>query len=187
MIAIGNTETILQESLITSPAVAPEALSSKECNDILQLIKETFKVGDLKICKFNAAVLPYTDETAYVYGRIYDLIKVANEEVFFFDPLDMIENIIYCEFEKDDFVSWHTDIGPVAPQVGRKLGVVINLSDSDDYRGGDLQFNNGDIMECPRSIGTLIMYPGFLLQQTTPVTEGKRKILVAWFGGTNLK
>jgi PKHD-type hydroxylase len=188
MIDIGKTDTSLQTSLITGVATSPEALSEKECKDILKLIGDTVTLGsDAFEYKFKGSVLPYTDETASVYGRLYDLAKVANDEVFFFEPLDMVENIMYCEFNEGDFIKWHTDMGAEEPQVGRKLGIVVNLSDSDDYRGGDLQFNTGHLIDCPRSMGTVIMYPGFLLQQTTPITKGTRKILIAWFGGANLK
>jgi len=189
MIAINNNTNTIQESMITSPAVIPDCFDFDDCSRVLKITEVlTLQSVDVEnLVKLKTSGIPYEDSSAWLYGKLYDMAVVANEETYFFDPLDMVENIWYCEFDENDFHTWHTDITDHPPYVGRKIGMVVNLSISNDYRGGDLKFNNGHIMKVPRSQGSIIMYPGFLLNEIEKVTSGKKKILIAWFGGTNLK
>ena len=95
----------------------------------------------------------------------------------------MTEHVWYYEFAEGDSMNWHTDIGNGSPFSGRKLTVILNLSTSDEYRGGQLLFNTGEIMSAPRSQGTVIAFPGYLVNSTEEVRTGVKKVLVAWFGG----
>lgn len=66
----------------------------------------------------------------------------------------------------------------------RKLSVTVQLSDGSDYLGGDFQFFEVDgPKEHIRDKGTVLIFPSYLKHRVTPVTEGVRKTLVAWFEG----
>ena len=63
---------------------------------------------------------------------------------------------------------------------------MIQLSDPNDYEGGDLQFF--DCLYYPdaadiRQQGTVIFFPSFIYHQANPVTSGIRYSLAAWFEG----
>jgi PKHD-type hydroxylase len=188
MLNIG-THKELAPVLPTAPTYIVSALEQGDC---LKIIKESQKntihtYEPENYGRFHGTFIPYTDDTAWIYGRLYDLALEINKEAYKFDPLDMVEHIWYYEFGPEDNMSWHTDIGPGAPFSGRKLTLILNLSSSDEYRGGQLLFNNGEIMAAPRSQGTVTAFPSYLLNSIEPVKSGTRKILVAWFGGKNFR
>ena len=70
----------------------------------------------------------------------------------------------------------------------RKLSMTLNLTDPDDYKGGDLKFDfgphagRGRFKTCKeiRPRGSIIIFPSFIHHQVTPVTSGTRYSLVIW-------
>ena len=70
----------------------------------------------------------------------------------------------------------------------RKLSMTLNLTEPDDYTGGDLKFDfgphagRGRFKTCKeiRPRGSLIIFPSYLYHQVTPVTKGTRYSLVIW-------
>ena len=66
--------------------------------------------------------------------------------------------------------------------------MTIQLSDSDEYEGGDFEFDN-DILANPpdknilREKGRVLIFPSFLPHKVNPVTKGIRKSLVTWIEG----
>jgi len=77
----------------------------------------------------------------------------------------------------------------------RKLSMTINLTNSDDYKGGNLKFDFGEhtegkrFHECTeiRERGSIVIFPSFLPHCVTPVTEGTRTSLVLWANGSPFK
>ena len=70
----------------------------------------------------------------------------------------------------------------------RKLSMTIQLSDPDDYEGGDFVFNVNQIGQSPdreqlRKKGTVLVFPSFIMHGVKPVTKGTRKSLVSWIEG----
>jgi PKHD-type hydroxylase len=80
---------------------------------------------------------------------------------------------------------WHIDLGP-GKNSSRKLSLSLQLSDSSEYEGGELEFMNVK-EKTSREIGTLITFPAFLTHRVTPVTKGTRKSLVAWISGDSFR
>jgi len=81
---------------------------------------------------------------------------------------------------------WHADLGPGISN--RKLSVVLQLSDPNDYVGGELQMNTGGgITSVPKQYGLLCFFPSFVLHRVTPLTSGTRTSLVTWLCGANLR
>jgi PKHD-type hydroxylase len=77
----------------------------------------------------------------------------------------------------------------------RKLSLTINLTESENYEGGNLKFDFGNhikgeqFVECveARNQGTIIVFPSYLPHCVTPVTKGTRCSLVLWCSGEPLK
>jgi PKHD-type hydroxylase len=72
----------------------------------------------------------------------------------------------------------------------RKLSIVIQLTDENEYDGCDLELILGagdDTVKMPRSKGKLIMFPSYIIHQVTPIIKGQRHSLVGWITGNPFK
>ena len=76
----------------------------------------------------------------------------------------------------------------------RKISVSIQLSNSEDYEGGDMYFTDlpkhSQTSELQtwtnkrfRERGAVLVFPSFIRHKVTPVTKGTRLSAVAWFNG----
>jgi PKHD-type hydroxylase len=69
--------------------------------------------------------------------------------------------------------------GPV-----RKLSFTLQLSDPQEYEGGELRLYFKDDPEVmPKPQGAITLFPSYVLHEVTPVTKGTRYSLVAWVTG----
>lgn len=101
------------------------------------------------------------------------------------DPLDKNGNMPM----KLDDTPWRR-YTRITDHVGkiRKISVTINLTDKDEYEGGNLKFDFGNHASAPpqvecteaREKGSIIVFPSFVPHTVTPVTKGTRKSLVMW-------
>ena len=133
---------------------------------------------------------PELDKTEWIYDKIISMALRANFDLWKFDLHSIKDSIQYTEYTGEDTggYDWHIDLGAY-PSSHRKISISIQLSNSDDYEGGDLQFmtSANAPMVAPREKGTVIMFPSYLLHRVTPVTKGVRKSLVLWVGGTTFR
>jgi PKHD-type hydroxylase len=170
--------------------------SSEEVNLIIKNAKnyESQKatiIGEDKentIRKSNIKWLPVNDEWNWVYDRVSNQIMEANKALWQFNLHTIIDNIQYTEYEGNGgHYDWHLDIGPRSIN-HRKVSVVVQLSDPDDYVGGNLELHPGsNSFAVPRGKGTVVVFPSFLLHRVTPLTSGLRRSLVLWAGGEPYK
>tara|TARA_B110000285_G_C15014039_1_gene558011 strand:+ start:46 stop:798 length:753 start_codon:yes stop_codon:yes gene_type:complete len=72
----------------------------------------------------------------------------------------------------------------------RKLSMTINISDNNDYEGGDFKFDYSehndtrfDTVKQIKKRGSIIVFPSFVPHMVSPVTKGTRRSLVAWANG----
>lgn len=131
--------------------------------------------------------VPFSEETKWIYDKIGGMAKTANEEMYHFKLHNMPENIQYTEYygTNKGHYDWHMDIGADGYMKFRKISITVQLSDSDDYTGGDLQIWSGGQYPytAPRGKGNVVIFPSFLMHRVTPVTTGTRKSFVLWLGG----
>ena len=79
------------------------------------------------------------------------------------------------------------DIGPNELSV-RKVSLTIQMSEDDEYTGGELQLLKGANPEnLPRGKGCVVIFPSYLLHRVTPVETGTRKSMVLWVGGEHYR
>lgn len=76
----------------------------------------------------------------------------------------------------------------------RKISMTLNLTDPDEYEGGDLMFNFGASTDYEpftfkeaRKQGTIVIFPSFLEHCVSPVKKGIRYSLVLWTLGPSFK
>jgi PKHD-type hydroxylase len=70
----------------------------------------------------------------------------------------------------------------------RKLSISIQLTDPNEYEGGELYLyddDKGTVMD--KTQGTLILFPSYVLHEVVPVTKGTRNSLVTWVTGKQFK
>jgi PKHD-type hydroxylase len=125
--------------------------------------------------------------TQWVYDRIWKLAQVANDEMWGFELKGAGENIQLGEYTQDGHYDWHMDCRG-GFSVRRKLTVVVQLSDKDDYTGGDLEvMTSRKPRQVPREAGTIILFPSYILHRVTPITGGVRRSMVCWLTGPPLR
>jgi len=105
--------------------------------------------------------------------------------------IEKIFNIQYTEYLATNTGFYNTHIDSFAGKgemYDRKLSMTIQLSDSNEYEGGDFEFDN-DILpnsfdkNIIREKGRVLIFPSFLPHKVKPVTKGIRKSLVTWIEG----
>jgi len=111
----------------------------------------------------------------------------ANSNAFGVDT-SFLRNIQFTKYNADNIghYDWHEDIFWESDNVlDRKLSMVIQLSDPDEYEGGNLELSHNEPPPAAdlRKRGTIIVFPAFLKHRVTPVTKGIRHSLVAWMEG----
>ena len=136
--------------------------------------------GKWKICEF----IPKEDKTDWIYeqddmGNKYPKVIITDRDCPVRKRKDYLGNETPVNGFTDNKYYW----GKV-----RKISMTINLTEPDDYKGGDLKFDfgphagRGRFKTCKeiRPRGSVIVFPSFLHHQVTPVTEGTRYSLVLW-------
>lgn len=125
-----------------------------------------------------------------LFGNMQLLFQEGNRNAFGFD-LSMFHDIQFTEYHATDQgkYDWHHDTTWTGHTLQRrKLSMVIQLSNSEDYEGGNFEMYKDDCDQVPdaqaiRQRGTVIMFPSFLRHRVTPVTKGLRYSLVSWHEG----
>lgn len=134
--------------------------------------------------------LPFVKgESGWVYNKLFEQMKEANEAIWDFDIHACLDSIQYTVYEEGGgHYDWHMDMGPT-PINHRKISCVVQLTDPEEYEGGDLQIWVGgkEPYTIPKGKGNVVFFPSFCMHRVLPVTKGKRKSLVLWMGGGSYK
>lgn len=127
------------------------------------------------------------EDTKWIFDRIAQHVLIANEEMWNFDLSGFGDSIQFTKYYGDGgHYDWHADIGDSVPH--RKISVVVQLSDEEEYDGGNLQFNIGPYYpQAPKTKGSMVIFPTYMLHRVTPVVDGLRMSLVSWVSGPNFK
>jgi PKHD-type hydroxylase len=151
-----------------------------------KVVDDTINEND-KARKSQIKWLHHDEKSDWLYSKIENMVMEANQ-VWNFDLYSIRDSIQYTEYyEGGGHYDWHMDIGPF-PINNRKISITIQLSDPDDYIGGDLEIWTGNgLQTCARQKGSALLFPSYMLHRVTPVTSGTRKSLVLWVGGSPYK
>lgn len=182
-------------SLAPSPSwvAYPHVFLPAECGAVTAMMtacpaKEAGLVDgavDISIRQTAIQWLAETEETAWIYSRLTRVVAQANREAFNFAIAGFDEEAQISRYQDGGFYDWHIDRGGKGPASRfRKLGVSIQLSPPTGYDGGDLELNpDGHVVTAPRTQGTAVVFPAYMLHRVTPVTSGVRHSLVIWAHG----
>lgn len=195
---------VLSSALSSGPGRAPaplwvsyaDAFSDDECALLIGLMSQKGdKAAGLVDGQSHSAIrqtaihwLAETPETEWVYNRLLGLITQANRDVFGFALDGFDEDAQIACYQDGGFYDWHIDRGGKGLGRRRKLTVSVQLSTPQAYQDGALELNpNGHIIEAPRTRGTAVVFPAYMLHRVAPVTEGRRHSLVIWTHGPDFK
>ena len=136
------------------------------------------------------------DKAAPIYQIIKRWMETTNANHFGFDTVQLTETGQYTEYSKGGFYKWHMDSGVEMSDMPpvRKISMTLLLNDPKEFEGGELEIYNGELTNTGSKEhliklrqGQAIFFASFFLHRVNTVTEGNRKALVMWFGGTSFK
>ena len=128
----------------------------------------------------------------WIGGFLWHYIMNANKDNFLYDISHIEQDMIqYTQYNKGDFYGWHTDMDICdinePDQLVRKLSFTLQLTNHDEYTGGDLEFADFDDstqrFTVPKSRGTVIVFDSRTPHRVLPIKSGVRKSLVGWVVG----
>jgi PKHD-type hydroxylase len=134
--------------------------------------------------------IPKNKDWSWLYEKLMDMAQEANNSLWGFDLISVDENIQYTEYLAEDggHYTWHQDIGPDSASK-RKVSITVQLSEPDEYEGGDLEMWSGgsNITRVERGAGVVFIFPSYMMHRVTQVTKGKRRSFVLWIGGQHYR
>jgi PKHD-type hydroxylase len=178
----------------------PNVLTKEECEIIIDYAnkqkKIIAKVGNNSLKKQirsnNIVWLSSSKDKSlsWLFHKVAKTIVEVNNKIYNFHIIGLTEDFQFTEYCKiDDHYNFHTDCGGTNV---RKISASIQLSDSKDYEGCNLEFAHlidipENQIEQNRNQGSMIIFPSYLTHKVTPLKSGKRYSLVIWVGGDNFK
>jgi len=135
-------------------------------------------------------VYPHNEDIAdLIFPRIATIAGKLNARYFrkSFDHLGFYEGVQFAMYRPGEhYAKTHhdrlSDMNNAYAQ--RVLSLSVQLSDPDDYDGGELILNpDGAERVAGKDLGTMTMFPSFIQHRVSPVTRGTRYALIAWIGG----
>lgn len=187
--------------------VYPAVFSGRQCDRVLEhaagLAVDDAHVGDGLaevhhddgIRRSRIAWIPVDDSSGWIYDKLAVIAGRANRS-YGFDLIGFTEDLQFTEYrDAGAFYTWHQD-GLDGDLAVRKLSMVVQLSDPDDYDGGELEFFalDGDESESAtdrralmRRRGTVVVFPAFEYHRVAPMLSGTRRSLVCWIGGPRFR
>ncbi len=133
-------------------------------------------IGDEKFSWIRDIVEEYTHKAGEIFN--VDLTELQ--------PIQFTEyNYVGSHYDMHHDVEWDNQRGN-----HRKVSLVLQLSDSEDYEGGDFKFHehiSSPDSEALRKRGTIIAFLSYNPHCVEPIITGQRKSLVAWHLGPRWK
>jgi PKHD-type hydroxylase len=184
-----------------SHVVLPGALTPGQCERVIAL-GESLRLDDAALAsdapiddalrRAKVAWLDPGPDTAWLFDKLARLAQRANRR-YGFDLTGFGEDLQYTVYDEPGaFYTWHQD-GLTGDVATRKLALVVQLSDPDDYEGADLELFDVVADLTPEELaesnrqrrrrGTAVVFPAFEYHRVTPLAAGIRRSLVVWVSG----
>ena len=124
----------------------------------------------------------------WIYAALAGAVNDINRDHFRFD-LDKILPLQFTKYSATQNGAYNKHIDMGRTDNPRKLSFSLQLSDAKDYEGGDLRFHyqRSEPQLAPRTRGTLIFFPSWVVHDVSTITSGVRYSLVGWVSGPNFR
>ena len=133
----------------------------------------------------------WIENSHWIAGFCYHYILQANLGNFNYDLEGFNDKYLqYTTYSEGEYYKWHIDtINDSHLSSIRKLSFTVQLSDPEDYTGGELQFldDSDNLFFAPKERGTIIIFDSRTKHRVRRVTSGCRKSLVGWVEGPRWK
>ena len=209
-----NRHPLRQCKYLDRIATLKEVFTPEECNQIINTglndwteekakiqrdkegeIEQNF-VDDLDYRNTTLFIPPKPDE--WLFSKILGVMRNFNDNAngyqFHIHGLAEPPNLMRYQAADIDIngkpgqYDWHMDVGPGAVPSMRKISYTLILNPS-EYEGGQLCFHVGRNIDNPHpgqdQIGSLIVFPSYLMHKVSPVTNGTRYAIVGWAHGNS--
>lgn len=178
---------VITESDAPNAITFKDTFSLDECKKIIDLFKDntvaTIGSGSIrqKVRDSHLHWIDLSDDTRWIYERLEKYVLEANN-VFKLDLWGFSEKIQLTKYGVNQHYDWHKDSGKYKSSV-RKLSIVVNLTDPNDYDGGMLEFFGRENANMAKDQGAMVIFPSYLYHRVESVTSGTRYSLVMWVSG----
>jgi len=169
----------------------------EECNTIIKEFKnkkyKTAFVGEVGTDsiynpKIRSAFINWVDHE-HLLTRVLRSFMLEANQLFFHYQIGASERVQFAKYNSGGKYTWHMDTQSELDKTGksiRKLTTIVQLSDSNKYKGGDFQFFGGD--NPPEDLnfrkqGSVIVFDSRDWHRLTEVTSGTRYSLAQWAHG----
>ena len=167
-------------------------LTKEECQKIIligksKVLEEGNAVNNNKARDSNISWLAPSDDLHWLYRKLTDTITSLNNRFFGFELEGFAEGLQFTNYKAPNG-KYNRHVDRAYNWQVRKLSITVQLSNPNDYEGGNLELINGDKpIICEKQQGKLYAFPSFMLHRVTPITKGERNSLVAWVTGSSFR
>ena len=186
------------EIMALTPIFLQEALDLGDCERLIEHVQShPLKDAGLvkgtsapQIRRADIAWLEDLPQAAWAMDQMIAHSARANRDHVGFDLSEFGESAQIARYgaEREAHFDWHSDVGAGQWASRRKLTIVVQLSDPNDYAGGALELRTGHaVTAAPSARGMATIFPAFVLHRVTPVTEGQRWSLTLWAYGPDFR
>lgn len=195
-----DVKIIPQNEFVGMPCNAEGCFTVEECGEIVRhgeaqeghdaAVNQDYTINETGISddsiviesvrKSGVTWLYREPRTKWIFDRIDAVVREVNQTYRF--DLSGYNLIQIARYSEGNYYDWHLDIGSKVAST-RKLSITVQLSDPEDYDGGELELFSFTRKKPTRNIGSIIVFPSFLTHRVAPVTRGMRWSLVAWVNG----
>jgi len=177
---------------VYSYAYWEKAFTTKECEKIVKIAKNkglikgiTQDKTDIRSSKITW--LYSTDDLEWAFIRIKDIVLNLNNRFFNFDIFGLNEGLQFTNY-KAPSNKYGKHIDRSLDCVIRKLSLSIQLTNPEEYEGGELiLYEDEKGTEMKKEQGYLVLFPSFTLHEVKLITKGERNSLVSWVSGKQFK
>ena len=165
--------------------IKENVISFKVCNEIIDfgrnnVVKGINKYPGLFQISFNTCLLPMDHIIHSILQEVWD-----EASTFIGTTIDFVEPYELKQYGTGDFFGNHTDsYNILSKDIDRKITMSVQLSDDEEYVGGDLIVLS---QSYSRKKGSIIAFPSLLTHQVNPILKGERWSLISWAWGPQWK
>lgn len=181
-----------------------QVLSSEQCDEIYNDLTtnwETPMMSDdnpVPNTTYTNAKMGYVflnERSAPYYELLTDVGRHWNSQYWQMDVTGVFECFDVIEYDAPHGgMHWHIDLSTGGQSTAnRKVNILAQLSDPDEYEGGELQLfvpherKELPFVNAPKEKGSVIVFPPWVPHRVTPVTSGKRKSMVTYLHGPAIR
>jgi len=189
-----NTGTTIKSTYWLWEKGIPEELCDMAIRDMGNMKFSDGKIGGIKVGSKVTAIrksrITFAEPNYWLEGIAYNYASYANRSADWNYKVDWAEPIQLAKYEKDHHYDWHEDWAPLevcGDNRVRKLSVIILLSDSSEFTGGEFQFQNrsGSDTTIKMNKGSVLVFPSYVTHRVTPIISGTRYSAANWIVGKN--